>query len=143
MDKEYIQSGRFIHDELVRRCEVLPDRVRQLFRKDRYVHPTLLIWPADTIRTKSGGQFSGVVFSELSADAETRRQEVKDSILRTAAWAALVTEQLPDAVRLLFESGQGTRTWRLPIKNHGDVQVLGPTEARDNVESLGVLWVAN
>lgn len=142
METEYIQSGRFIHDELVRRCAGLPDRVRQLFRKDRHIHPTLLIWPADTVRDLSGGQFSGVIFSELSSDPVARQKEIKDSILRTAAWAALVTEQLPDAVRLIFESGQGTRTWRLPIKNHGDVQVLGPAEHRDNVESLGVLWKA-
>lgn len=113
------------------------------FRRDKLIMPTLLIWPADTVKSLDGNMFSGVIFTELSADETVRKQEVKDSILRTAAFAALVTEQLSDAVRMIFESGHGTRTWRLPIKNHGNVQVLERMPPRDNTESLGVLWKAN
>lgn len=143
VDQEYIQTGRFIHDELMRRCGPLTDTVMKHFRRDKLILPTLLIWPADSVRSLDGNMFSGVIFTELSADAETRKQEIKDSILRTAAFAALVTEQLPDAVRIIFESGHGTRTWRLPIKDYGGVQVLERTPPRDNTESLGVLWKAN
>lgn len=113
------------------------------FRRDKHILPTLLIWPADTVRTTDGDVFSGVVFTELSSNVETRRREIKDSVLRTAAFAALVTEQLHDAVRMIFESGHGTRTWRLPIRDYGGVQVLERTPPRDNVESIGVLWSAN
>lgn len=143
MDKEYIQSGRFIHDELLRRCESLTDKAIFLFRRDKKIHPTLLIWPADSVRSTDGDFFSGVIFSELSEDEATRRQELRDSILRTAAFAALLTEQRSDAVRIIFESGYGTRTWRLPIRNYGGVQVLERLAPRDNAESIGVLWAAN
>ena len=113
------------------------------FRRDKFILPTLLIWPADSVKSLDGNLFTGVIFTELSTDNVVRRQEIKDSILRTAAFAALATEQLPDAVRMIFESGHGTRTWRLPIRNHGNVQVLERTPPRDNIESLGVLWKAN
>ena len=143
MDQEYIRSGRFIHDELLRRCIGLPDSVRQLFRRSKRIYPSILIWPTDTVQAMDGSRFSGVVFSELSLEPAARRLEIRDSILRTLAFAAAVTEQLDDCVRILFESGHGTRTWRLPIKDHGGVQVLGPAEQRDNAESIGILWRAN
>lgn len=143
MDKEYIQSGRFIHDELLRRCEGLTDKVMQIFRRDRAIHPTLLVWPIDTVKSTEGKSFSGVIFTELSHEPDKRRQEVRDSILRTAAFAALLTEQVEGSVRLIFESGHGTRTWRLPIKNYGGVQVLERQAPRDNIESIGMLWRAN
>lgn len=143
MDKEYIQSGRFIHDELLRRCEPLADKVMAQFKRDRCIHPTLLIWPTDTVRTTSGDYFSGVVFTELVQEPDKRRQDVRDAIIRTAAFAALLTEQLETDIRLIFESEHGTRTWRLPIKNYGGVQVLERSKPRDNAESIGVLWTAN
>ncbi len=143
MDKEYFASGKHIHDELLRRCEILTDKVLMQFRRDKFIHPTLLLWPADTVRSTDGNYFSGVIFTELSHEADKRKQEVKDSILRTAAFAALLTEQLEDAIRLIFESGHGTRTWRLPIKNYGGIQVLERVQPRDNAEGIGVLWTAN
>ena len=143
MDKEYIQSGRFIHVALVKRCEPLTAKVIQQFRRDKRIHPTLLIWPTDTVQATDGNLFSGVIFTDLTLDAEARKLEVRDSILRTVAFAALLTEQLDGAVRLIFESGHGTRTWRLPIKNYGGVQVLERLRPRDNAESIGVLWTAN
>lgn len=143
MEQEYIQTGRFIHDELLRRCEPLTAKVIQMFRRDKFIHPTLLIWPADTVKTIDGDFFSGVIFTELSQHAESRKLEIKNAILRTAAFAALVTEQVDEDIRMIFESGHGTRTWRLPIKDYGGVQVLERTPPRDNTESIGVLWTAN
>lgn len=143
VDQEYIQTGRFIHDELLRRCEPLTAKVIQMFRRDKLIHPTLLIWPADTVKTTDGNFFSGVIFTELPKEAEARKQEIKNAILRTAAFAALVTEQVDSDIRMVFESGHGTRTWRLPIKDYGGIQVLERTPPRDNAESLGVLWKAN
>lgn len=142
--QEYIHGSYFIHEELLRRCEPLADRVIQLFRRDKRIYPTLLIWPANSVKATDGTQFTGVVFTELSEDPAQRKEEIKNSILRTAAFAALVTEQLgEEAIRLIFESGHGTRTWRLPIKDHGGVKILGRAVQHDNTESLGVLWKAN
>lgn len=143
MPQEYIHGSYFIHEELLRRCEALPTRVMRQFRKDKRIYPTLLIWPASTVKATDGTQFSGVIFTELSEDPVRRKEEIKSAILSSGAWAALVTEQLESDIRLLFESGHGTRTWRMPIKDNGGFQILGRAVARDNAESLGVLWVAN
>ena len=143
VDQEYNHGSRFIHEELLRRCETLADRVIKLFRNDKRIYPHLLIWPSDTVRATDDTQFSGVIFTELSEDPALRKEEVKNAILRTAAFAALVTEQLETDIRMIFESGHGTRTWRLPIKNHGDIQILGRAVQHDNAESIGVLWKAN
>lgn len=143
MEQEYIQSGRFIHDELLRRCELLIVKVVQLFRQDKRVYPSMLIWPVDTVMATNGTKFSGVIFTELSVDQELRKVEVRESILRCLAFGALVTEQLDDCVRLIFESQHGTRTWRLPIKDYGGIQVLEHPQVHDNAESIGVLWLAN
>lgn len=121
----------------------LQDQVIRMFRKDRRVYPTLLIWPADAVKAIDGSPFSGVVFTELSEDPDVRKEEIKTAMMRSLAFAALVTEQLETDVRMIFESGHGTRTWRLPIKNHGDIQILGRAVQRDNAESIGVLWTAN
>jgi len=114
-----------------------------MFRKDKRIYPTLLIWPSDSVKAVDGTQFTGVIFTELSEDPTLRKEEIKNSILSTAAFAALVTEQLETDIRMIFESGHGTRTWRLPIRNHGDIQILGRAVQRDNAESIGVLWKAN
>ena len=114
-----------------------------MFRRDKRIHPTLLVWPANTVLASDGSQFSGVIFTALAIDPEKRKEEIKNSILNAAAFAALVTEQLDTDIRMIFESGHGTRTWRLPIKNHGDIQILGRPVQSDNAESLGVLWTAN
>ncbi len=93
--------------------------------------------------SSEGASFTGVIFSELSVEPARRRVEIRESILRTMAFAAVVTEQLEDCVRIIFESEHGTRTWRLAIKDHGGFLVLAPPEHRDNAESISVLWVAH
>ncbi len=143
VDKEYIRDGRFIHDELLRRCDGLPAKATLLFRRDRCIHPTLLIWPADTVQATDGKSFSGVIFTSLPPDKEARRQLVRDAIIRATAFAAVLTEQLDDCIRIIFESAHGTRTWRLPIKNFGGIQVLAFEPPSDNTESIGVLWAAS
>ena len=143
VDKEYIQSGRFIHDELLRRCEPLTAKVIQQFRRDKTIRPTLLLWPTDSVKASDGNLFSGVLFTELPESGDARKKEIRDAIIRSNAFAALVTEQVDNTVRLIFESEHGTRTWRLPIRDYGGVQVLERTAPRDNAESIGVLWQAN
>jgi hypothetical protein len=143
VDQEYIQSGRFIHDELLRRCERAVAQLYDLWRKDRHIFPTLLLWPNHSVQATNGERFSGVVFSELPEEVTARKGEVRSAIARCDAYGVLVTEQLDDCVRVIFESPNGTRTWRLQIKDHGDAQILGRPTVSDNTESVGVLWKAN
>ena len=143
MDQEYIQSGRFIHDELLRRCTRAVEKLYDVWRTDRRIYPSLLLWPNHSVQATNGERFSGVVFAELPEDVAARKEEVRSAVARCDAFGVLVTEQLDDCVRVIFESSNGTRTWRLQIKDHGDTQILGRPTVSDNAESVGVLWKAN
>lgn len=143
MDTEYIRSERFIHDELVSRCQNVVKQVQGLWRGFKEIHPTLLLWPTTGVRTTTNEKFSGVVFTELPDDPAARRAVIVDAAKRCDAYGLLLTEQLEHDVRLILETIHGTRTWRFPIKNHGDVQVLGAPVVSDNAESIGIRWNAN
>lgn len=113
-----------------------------MWRADRRVYSTILLWPTDEVRTTTGGKFTGTIFAELPdfADATARLIYLKKAAEQCDAYALLVTEQLPEAVRSIFETKHGTVTWRLPIKDYGGAKVLGAAARRANAESLGVLW---
>ena len=74
---------------------------------------------------------------------EERPAAIVAAARRCKAYGLLMTEQLATDIRLIFESAHGTRTWRIPIKRHGDIQVLGQHSMRDNAESIGVKWQSN
>lgn len=143
MDKEYFASGRHIHDELCKRCLPAVNSLYDAWRTDKRIHTSLLLWPSESVRNQHGDPFSGVIFHAIDGSVGTRVAEVTRAAKACDAYALLLVEQLDDAVRAIFESEHGTRTWRLPIKNHGDVQVLGRPIVRDNAESIGVRWTAN
>lgn len=143
MDKEYVLSGRFIHDELASRCLAAVNKLYDLWRTDKRIMPTLLLWPTDSVRATDGSRFSGVVFTALSENKTERTSEIRNAVTQCNAYGLMLTEQLEETVRVIFETQHGTRTWRLPIKNHGDVQILGRPSVSDNTEAIGVLWAAN
>jgi hypothetical protein len=143
MDLEHIRSGRFIHIELLRRAEHSVAKIPDLWRADFRIYPSMLIWPTDGVQTQNGGQHTGVIFTALPNGADDRSKMIKLAVENCDAYALLVIEEVEGAVRAIFESAHGTETWRLPIKDHGGVRVLGVAARSTNTESLGVLWHAN
>jgi len=145
MDKAYYTSEKFIHDELLRRAERSVSAIPELWKKDQKIHSSLLLWPNDSVRTTTGDRFSGIVFAEIpaSVDAADKLRFIKKATEQVEAYALLLVEEVGDCVRCVFESMHGTETWRLPIKDHGGVRVLGVAARRTNAESIGVLWQAN
>ncbi len=143
METEYLRSGRFIHDELATRCLNVIRQIHELWKEYRQVYPTLLLWPMDGVKATTKERFSGVVFTELPDDPPLRRAKIVEAAKQCNAYGLLLTEQLEHEVRVILETPHGTRTWRIPIKNHGDVQVLGTPIVRDNTESIGIRWGAN
>lgn len=131
----------FIHEELLRRATHSVNKIPDLWRTDHAIYPTILLWPENSVQTTSGTPFSGVVFSELPDVA--RSEYIARVVSQVGAYAVLVTEELSDCVRCVFETKHGTASWRLPIKYHGDVRVLGAAVKQTNSESVGVLWRAN
>lgn len=142
MEPDIRRPRHFIHNELLRRATAAVDRIPELWRTDGHIQACLLLWPEDSVRTADGGEHSGLIFAELPGE-ETRKAFVQKASERCGAYAVLVVEQLPDCVRAIFESTHGTETWRLPLKDHGGVKILGAAVRKSNTESVGVLWHAN
>jgi len=86
---------------------------------------------------------ASLVTVELPLEAGQRRDKILEAAKACNAYALLLTEQLEDSVRMLLESEVGTRSWRFPVKRHGDVYVLDQPGYKDNTESIGVRWKAN
>lgn len=143
MDPEHIRSGRFIHVELLRRAEHSVAKITDLWRESKRIYPTLLMWPTDEVKLKNGGSHTGLIFAEMPEEQADRPAFIKRAVADCDAYALLVVEEVAGAVRAIFESEHGTETWRLPIKDHGGVRVLGAAARSTNTESLGVLWHAN
>ena len=135
--------ARFVHEELSRRCIRAVELIPEQWRENKRIYPTLLMWPADSVRATDGSDFSGVVFTDLPEDSGQRRVAVIRAAKRCDAYGLLLTEQIDGFVRLVFETEHGTRTWRFPIKPHGNIQILGRPAFRDNAESIGIRWHAN
>jgi hypothetical protein len=130
------------HVVLLKTAVSLIPTVFDLWREHKSIEPTLLLWPAHEVTTIEG-KTATLVTVDLPKDTGQRRAKIVEAAHACDAYGLLLTEQLEDAVRMILESGQGTRTWRFPIKKHGDVSILGQPSYRDNTESIGVRWKAN
>lgn len=139
VNRNYIISERFIHDELLRRAEAAVAQLTTLWKKHRLIEASILIWPADTVRTDDGQPHEGLIYGELPPETE-RPAYLKKVAERWKPYALLVIEQKGSLVKAIFESPHGTRTWTMSIAKHGDVRVLGTAKIQDDVESLGLLW---
>lgn len=140
MPSPYFTSERFIHDELRRRAGQAVDHLQELWKDQQRIDPILLLWPAEPVRTKEGVMFEGCVYCELTGDEQARRATMLQAIERVRPYGLLLVEQREGAVKAIFETHHGTRTWTLPIKKHGDVRVLYDPQSADDAESLGFLW---
>ena len=143
MNQEHIRSERFIHDELLTRAAVAVGRIPEMWKEQKRIFPIILLWPTTQVKAQKGEWHTGVVFDLLPEDAELRPAHIKKVTATCDAYAVLVVEELPNVVRAVFESEHGTETWRLPIKDHGGVRVLGVAARSSNTESIGVRWHAN
>lgn len=142
MPEEYTPLVGNLHVVLLRTAASLIPTVFDLWREHKSIEPTLLLWPIRNVVTIEG-KTASLVTVDLPKDADQRKTKILEAARACNAYGLLLTEQLEDAVRMILESEQGTRTWRFPIKRHGDVSVLGQPSYKDNTESIGVRWKAN
>lgn len=143
MDQEHIRNGRFIHAELLRRAAQAVARIPETWKESKRIFPVILLWPTTQVKAQHGEWHTGVIFDTLPEEVEARPVHIKQVIAKCDAYAVLVVEEVEGAVRAIFESEHGTETWRLPIKDHGGVRVLGAAARSSNTESIGVRWHAN
>lgn len=56
------------------------------------------------------------------------------------AYAILLVEQKTVEILVIVESPHGTKSWHIPIRNHGNVQVLDDPIEKTDVDTIGLLW---
>lgn len=137
--REYIVSEKFIWDDLVLRGEEAVKKVRDQWRHSKTVQRALIAWPAEYVVADNGTLVRDVVSLAIPEGMPTFNAAVE--LAKVAkAYALLLVERIGDDVRVILESHHGTRSWKMPIRRHGDVTVLEKEEAATDSESIGVLW---
>jgi len=140
---DYINSERFIHDELCHRAASAVAAIPGIMERYQYIEPNLLLWPSEPLKTKEGASHDRIIYHTLPKDPAEMTKAIKNAVRATKPYALLLVEQQGVFVRAIFESRHGSCAWTLPIKNHGDVLVLEPPEVTRNKQCIGVLWRPN
>lgn len=140
VNREYIASERFIHNDLLKQAEVAVRVVYEIWRKERTIAPMLFTWPAERILTEAGEPHEGVCILELPEEQERRSAALMAMVRRTKAYALLLIEQQREDVRVIFETKHGARCWSIPLIPHGDVVILERAHVQDDVVHVGLLW---
>ena len=134
---EDIVSERFIHDELARRVKLMFKYVYDTWRREIY-HDIAVSWPADDVTYK--GETTDQPFIRMLIGSEGERMKrIKRFMLDTQSYGILVIEKKDAEVRLILETVHGSKCWKIPIEDHGDVRVLGKV-ADGGRRCLGLLW---
>lgn len=135
-------NERFIHDELLRRAAKAMPAVKESWRKYMRVDPFFISWPAEHIKADDGSTITHHVLLELPKENRPAWGRLMvEAVERTLSYAILLAEQREGEVVVIFESPHGTHSWHYPIKNHGNVRVLGKPMEKTDVDSIGILWL--
>jgi hypothetical protein len=134
-------SERFIHEDLVAKAEAIVLTVKDTWRKHRKIDPYVITWPSEELKADDGSTITHAVFCALPEKSDAARmQAVQQLVERTKAYGLLVVEQKDHAILVMFETRFGARSWYTPLAWHGDIQVPGQTEAKNNADAVGLLW---
>lgn len=139
LSTEYFTSERFIHDDLVLEAEMGLGSLYETWAMQSRIEPFLLVWPAHPVEYR-GRKTEDVVPFDLPEDRGTWHTELRRRVHEASAYGILLAEQHDDVIVVIFESQHGTKSWRIPIKDHGDVRVLGDPVELTDTDSIGVLW---
>lgn len=137
-----LQDEVFIHRDLEAKAEAIVRTVRETWKKQRKVDPYAVTWPSEHLKADDGATITHAVLCPIPAGFDTARRmkALQQLVERTKAYGLLVVEQKENSIRILFETQHGARSWCIPLDWHGDVQVPGQTETRNDGECVGLLW---
>lgn len=113
--------------------------VYETWATKRRIDPFVLVWPSEPVNFH-GKQTEDVMPFDLPNDASRWPTFLRDLVKKTTAYALLLVEQREQAVVVIFESPHGTKSWNIPIKNHGNVNVLGEAKEKSDIDYIGLLW---
>lgn len=137
---EYYRSEKFIWDNLKVGAAGALVSLYNTWRTERRIRPFAISWPGETILDDSGLPLRGSCLLELPEDKAKWPETIKRFVLRTKAYALLLTEQNKREVLVILESRHGTRSWSIPIQVSGDIRALGTAVIKDDHHKIGILW---
>jgi hypothetical protein len=141
VNKEILAREKFIWDDIIERGSRAVQMVKDLWRKKQSVPRFIFVWPSEKLATTDG---SGTHITHYVTFPIPEEMNVHAAAVLCAKnlkpYAMLAVEREGTDVKILLESFHGTRCWRLPIRRHGDVEVLEKESVSSNVERLGILW---
>jgi len=136
---EYYTSERFIHDGIVKEARGGVPTLYESWKSQQKIRPFVIAWPAEKVVWFGAPTTKAVAF-DAPEDESRRRTFVKKVQEKTGAYALLLWEQREKAVVGVLESMHGTKSWHIPIVDHGNVRVLGKAEEKTDVDRLGLNW---
>lgn len=139
MNKDELAREAFIWDDIVARSKFAVETIRKRWRKEHVVTRMLLSWPSVHLTAQGGETVTHLVSYAIPDNEDSYSAAVKVAV-KTHAYALLLIERRGDEIKLILESAHGARSWTLPIRRHGDVDVLEKEKATNNTEHIGVLW---
>lgn len=119
----------------------MAEEIRKMWLKSQRLEPVAIAWTGGVIEADNGHIDGSVAWSiPMDLPAKERLEGLQEMVRRTKAQALFLAEKRSDGIYVLFETPRGARAWVMPFKPHGDVQLLGPTQVRDNATCVGLLW---
>lgn len=140
MSLDYIASGRFIHDGLVREAKAGQKAIVSWWKERREVPPSVVFWPREPVLCDDGGVVEGMFSMNLPRDPSGWKGIIKKAAERTKAYGFLLTCQHEQEVRSIYEDELGTVSWHYAIIEHGPDKVLEDPVVQENVHYIGLLW---
>ncbi len=136
---DYYTSERFIHDGIIEEARGGVPTLYESWKRRQRIRPFIIVWPSEKIVWYGTPTAQAVAF-DVPEDESKRRDFVERAQKKAKAYALLLWEQREKAVVGVLESMHGTKSWHLPIIDHGNVRVLGEAEEKTDVDRLGLNW---
>jgi hypothetical protein len=129
------------HEELVARAANMAEEINRTWLKQQRLEPIAIAWTGGAVEARDG-RIDGSVAWNIPPDMPPaeRLEGLREMVRLTKAQALLLAEKRADGIYVLFETPRGARAWVMPFKPHGDIQLLGPTQVKDNTTCVGLLW---
>ena len=137
---EYYTSERVIWDNLKTLAEAGVKDIHRQWKVKRSIEPFAIVWPAQPILDSQGITVKGACSIDLPRDTAAWSETLRQLVHMTEAYALLLVEQRDTDIQVILESHHGTRSWTIPIRQSGDVRVLGDPIVQDNTNRIGILW---
>lgn len=130
---------RLVHEMLVQEAAWGLASLYDTWSRHWHIDPFVLIWPEEAV-VFHGDKTASTLPFDLPEERDAWPDELRKIAKETKAYAILLVQEMEQALVVIFESRMGTRSWRIPIEDHGNVRVLGDPEERTDTDRIGLLW---